>query len=296
MPAWRRPSPALVVASVALFVALGGVAFAATGGNFILGTSNTADQQTSLVSTVGGNSALRVENAATASASYGVVGKITAAGAAANSAGVKGTTAATNPAAAAVVGTNLGGGPGLSAVVNSGAPPLSVNSTTKVANLNADQLDGIDGSAFLQNGDVGAVSLTPVGDLATDAAPYAAVPLVIHRMIDTGTLSGSATVDIPIYAATRHIFVTDAWVVGLSPVVQPVDWSLRTDGGADLTAPLSLALLQRDVARVYSFAPAPAPASRVILTGDRLVVRVTNTSSSDNSANLDVYVLALPSS
>ena len=44
----RKPSSATVIATVALFVALGGVGVAATGGNFILGQSNTATTNTSL--------------------------------------------------------------------------------------------------------------------------------------------------------------------------------------------------------------------------------------------------------
>jgi hypothetical protein len=44
----RKPSPAMIVALAALFVALGGVGVAATGGNFILGQSNSAGSKTSL--------------------------------------------------------------------------------------------------------------------------------------------------------------------------------------------------------------------------------------------------------
>ena len=43
-----RPSHGTVVAYLALFVALGGTTYAATGGNFILGKANTASTQTSL--------------------------------------------------------------------------------------------------------------------------------------------------------------------------------------------------------------------------------------------------------
>ncbi len=44
----RRPSPSLVISILALVVASSGTAYAATGGTFILGTSNTADAPTSL--------------------------------------------------------------------------------------------------------------------------------------------------------------------------------------------------------------------------------------------------------
>jgi hypothetical protein len=48
----RKPSPAMMVALASLFVALGGVGMAATGGNFILGQSNSANQTTALSSGV----------------------------------------------------------------------------------------------------------------------------------------------------------------------------------------------------------------------------------------------------
>jgi len=57
-----RPSAAMVVALVALFVALAGVGVAATGGNFILGQENKADQTTSLSSDVASGPTLLVEN------------------------------------------------------------------------------------------------------------------------------------------------------------------------------------------------------------------------------------------
>ena len=61
-----RPNHATVVAYVALFVALGGSAYAATGGNFILGQSNTAGAPTQLSSpTTNAAGALKVTNTAT---------------------------------------------------------------------------------------------------------------------------------------------------------------------------------------------------------------------------------------
>src|SRR4051812_45965076 len=48
----RKPSASMVVAGTALFVALGGVGVAATGGNFILGNPNTAEDTTELSSGV----------------------------------------------------------------------------------------------------------------------------------------------------------------------------------------------------------------------------------------------------
>jgi hypothetical protein len=88
-----------VVGYIALFVALGGTTYAATGGNFILGQSNTASSTTAL------------------------------------SAGT------TGPAFRA---TNTSTGTAGSFNVASGHPPFTVNSGTKVTNLNADKLDGKD--------------------------------------------------------------------------------------------------------------------------------------------------------
>jgi hypothetical protein len=145
----RKPSPATVIAMVALFAALGGVAVAGNGDPFLLGRANTAGKQTSLTGNVP-NPTVRVENTSTDGNARGVVGVISAPTAAAGSAGVVGSTAATDPGSAGVVAQNTGGGPALKAVVNPGAAPLSVNSSTKVTNLNADQLDGISSNGFIQ--------------------------------------------------------------------------------------------------------------------------------------------------
>jgi hypothetical protein len=99
-----RPRHATVVAYIALFVALGGTTYAATGGNFILGQSNTASSTTGL------------------------------------SAGV------TGPAFRA---TNTSTGPAAGFNVSAGHAPFTVNSGTKVTNLNADKIDGKDSTAFL---------------------------------------------------------------------------------------------------------------------------------------------------
>jgi hypothetical protein len=55
----RVPRHATVVAYLALFVALGGTAYAATDGNFVLGRSNQADNTSSLKNT-GSGAALRL--------------------------------------------------------------------------------------------------------------------------------------------------------------------------------------------------------------------------------------------
>jgi|1186.fasta_scaffold00146_6 hypothetical protein len=100
----KRPhiSPALVISLVALFVSLSGTAWAATGGNFILGQANSATTQTGLTANFTGKT-LQLTNTSTATGA-----------------------------------TPLGLTPG------AGRPPFQTPSTTKVANLNADKLDGLD--------------------------------------------------------------------------------------------------------------------------------------------------------
>ena len=104
----RKPSPSMIVALLALFIAMGGAGVAATGGNFILGQSNTASSKTSLGASAFNGKAFDITNTNTG-------------------------------LSATALGLN----------VASGHAPLTVNSSTKVANLNADKLDGVDSGGFL---------------------------------------------------------------------------------------------------------------------------------------------------
>jgi hypothetical protein len=118
-----------VVSLVALSVALGGTTYAATGGNFILGQSNSATSTTAL------------------------------------SAG---------PTGPAFKATNTSTGTAGSFNVAAGHPPLTVNSGTKVTNLNADKLDGLDSTSFVSSSKlqrVGPVTVTVASGTIT--APIA---------------------------------------------------------------------------------------------------------------------------
>jgi hypothetical protein len=106
----HRLSPATVIALIALFVALGGVGVAATGGNFILGQSNTAGATTALKSGV--------------------------------------TTGPTLDLA------NIGGRAAARFTSDSNVQPFTVSNSTKIGNLNADRLDGIDSTGFAQGKNV----------------------------------------------------------------------------------------------------------------------------------------------
>jgi hypothetical protein len=105
-----------LVGYVALFVALGGTTYAATGGNFILGQANSAGATTSLSAPIAGKKALQLTNTSTG-------------------------------AGATALGLN----------VASGHTPFTVNSGTKVTNLNADKLDSLDSTAFVPSSNLGAL-------------------------------------------------------------------------------------------------------------------------------------------
>jgi hypothetical protein len=114
-------TPSMAVALLALFVALSGVGIAATGGNFILGTPNTATSPTELsASGAASTSALKLTNTNTAS-----------------------------------------GSTALELNVPTGKAPMKVNSKTKVTNLNADLVDGLESTAFVRRGVAHSVNVNP---------------------------------------------------------------------------------------------------------------------------------------
>jgi hypothetical protein len=117
----RRPSASLVISTIALFVSLGGAGYAATGGNFILGQTNTATTPSVLAAPINAKT-LRLRNMDT--------------GADASALGLE---------------------------VASGHPPFTVNSNTRVPQLNADLLDGRDSAAFLRKGTLQSMSVSGAG-------------------------------------------------------------------------------------------------------------------------------------
>jgi hypothetical protein len=141
----KRPSPSMAIALAALFIALSGTTYAATGGNFILGQANSAGNQTSLSASVnsatpGGGKALQVSNPNTGA-----------------------------------------GAAGLGITVGANKPPLVVNANAgKATNLNADKLDGIDSSAFQRTtqpaADVACAGCVGTEDIADSAITEAKIP------------------------------------------------------------------------------------------------------------------------
>jgi hypothetical protein len=154
MRQWLRShfTYANVMVTILGFIVLGGTAVAATGGNFILGQSNSASSTTSLTSPVAGKG-LQVTNTSTGTG-------------------------------ATAVGLN----------VASGHTPFTTNSGAKVANLNADKLDGID-STGLGSGILGGVA-TNVDQTNGQIRPLTGM--------SSGNAKGSAE-----YVAPKSFFIRD---------------------------------------------------------------------------------------
>jgi hypothetical protein len=94
----------------------------------------------------------------------------------------------TTPQAAFAV-TNNGGGIPLKLTAPSGKPPLVINSPTKVANLNADQLDNLDSSYFLPKTGTAANSNNLGGQLPSYYLP------ATGKAADSDTLDGLDSTD-----------------------------------------------------------------------------------------------------
>jgi hypothetical protein len=133
----RRPSPAMVVGLLALFVALGGVGVAANGDRLILGQSNSATSSTSLSAPVAGGSAFGVTN----NASSGIGGRFTSSNVGLQVSGSKDgiQTSATGATKSGIWahhdGSNYGYGvfaqsavgPALGLTSNNNSPPITLN-------------------------------------------------------------------------------------------------------------------------------------------------------------------------
>jgi hypothetical protein len=126
----------MAVALLALFMAMGGVGYSATGGTFILGQANTAGDQSSLSAKAAGKRTLKLTNTASAAGS-------------------------------SAAGFN----------VASGNAPFTVNSSEKVSNLNADELDGLDSGQLKTRGNGASGSFVNVNGCGSGSIVEYAVTL-----------------------------------------------------------------------------------------------------------------------
>ncbi len=111
-----------------------------------------------------------------------------------------------------------GAGPALDLQVDSG-PPLAVNSAVKVANLNADQLDGFDSTVFMQNGQFAAGDLTgtyPAPQVTGNAISSLEIQDSSLRMGDISAESGPVTLNPPSVPGQSCVLVS-ASVTGVAP-------------------------------------------------------------------------------
>jgi hypothetical protein len=147
---WRIAgiSHATVVAYLALFMAMGGTAFAATGGTFTLGKSNSANQVSTLTSTTGTALSLRSPSGeAPLAVNRSVVVKNLNADLLDGYDSTRLARLGTTNTAARTTLANPDGVP-LRLTPKAGSAPLQTASKVRVANLNADLLDGKDSTAF----------------------------------------------------------------------------------------------------------------------------------------------------
>ena len=183
----RKPSPALVISVIALFVALGGAGMAATGGNFILGKANSATSTTSLSAPIGGK-ALQLSNTST-----------------------------------------IAGATALGLTAAPGHAPFAVNTSTKVANLNADRLDGIDSSSLVQGG--GNLKPIPLVDLPNAGAGTLMNITGVGKLEVTGCASGNQSFKYTNESGATQNYVLNSAYNGRFDI-QPEAGTLAASGGS----------------------------------------------------------------
>jgi hypothetical protein len=172
----------MAVALLALMLSVGGTAYAATGGNWILGQTNAANATTRLNSTASTAAGLAVANTA--------------------------------------------GKPAANFTANAGIAPFSVSNAVKIANLNADKLDGIDSLGFITAGPCspiasckgsnagGAIGILPgnSGTISLGAGLFSITYACPSTLTDPGTMTFTNT-----SAATENVFTDNG---GTDPTYQ----------------------------------------------------------------------------
>jgi hypothetical protein len=117
-----------------------------------------------------------------------------------------------NFASAVSVLDKSGAGPALRLLVDSG-PPLAVNSSTKVANLNADKVDGLDASQLGGLSGVTQVEQDGVSDSIDFKVTRATCPVGTVATGGGGRIIGQATVA-AIHESRRDFSDPRTWQVG----------------------------------------------------------------------------------
>lgn len=149
------------VTSILVLSASAALAGSGVGGIFNLGKSNAVNKTSSLTGAAKGATQLLVSNSATSTGSRGLQ------------------VSGHSPVAALLAQNSLGEAASFQS--GSSFPPFEVNSTKKVTNLNADQLDGIDSSGLIQGkGKVYTLAVSfPRPGSGTTANTYTPSPAVV---------------------------------------------------------------------------------------------------------------------
>jgi hypothetical protein len=275
-----RPSPAMVVACVALFVALGGTGLAATyvvssnsqvGPNTISGHNPPSGKHANVIS-----GSINGTDLAPNSVNGGKVanGSLSAADTNTNSIQRRVTGACPSGQAAQSVsqtgalacGATDGGAPGGSA----GGGLSGTYPNPEIANdaIGVPQLSSANGSSSVE-----------------------AIPFVLHLSADTGLLSPSSGVDRVIYNANapREFKVVAAWASSTGS--NTIQWQLQ-EGGASGNALTDLQSIPTPSGQIASVSGNIRPAT--VFQNDSLSVHFDNEGLSDAGAHLDLYVLAVP--
>ena len=176
---------AMVAAAGALLVTSTAIAGSGAGGIFNLGVENTVSTTgssvgtTKLLGAVNGNS-LSLQNTSTSSVARAVAALSRSA------------------SAATAMFENTGGGPALSLVVPAGRPPLAVSSTARVANLNADRIDGVDSTSLARGTGVTTLANRTLTATGPASAPLLDVPgigrLSVRCTAPVGSTPGETSV------------------------------------------------------------------------------------------------------
>jgi hypothetical protein len=181
----HRPSAAIVISLIALFFAMSGTAYAATGGDFILGKANTATSVTSLSNTKG--TALSLSSTST-------------------------------------------------------TPPMTVSNSVQVPKLNASELGGHPGSAFLGVNGTAANSSKlggqPASDYMTGTGQIA---------FDTATVASGTGAVVTVPGSVSHDYglqlqcISGTAQIGISATGATLQyWVLPPDGQPELSGLLPL--------------------------------------------------------
>lgn len=217
--AWRRRGA--LAAALALVVVMAGTALAASrGAPWRLGYLETLTGYVTGISGSHTYDLLRILNGSTASTARAIRAE------------------AKSPSAGALYVRNSGGGPAANFVANAGKAAFTVNTGTKIANLNADRLDGLDSTQLLDGVRVRHTRAVawPTGDQGVEYQWGSDISLthpagqVLTALAGTGTAdtSNCTTADQPVGEAAVNVYVDGRKAATASVAI--VDASQYGDG------------------------------------------------------------------